>query len=78
MSAERARPLEAPTSDVAERPPSPVGGLAALLTTAQVAELLVISERTVKRLGIPHFKVGRQVRYDRRSVNRWLEARKEQ
>ena len=62
----------------AQESTSPPAALATLMTIAQVAILLAVSERTVKRLGIPHFKVGRQVRYDRRSVNRWLEARKEQ
>lgn len=77
MRGERARHPEAPPSGVTRCPPTP-GTLTALLTTAQVAELLAISERTVRRLGIPHFKVGRQTRYDRRSVSRWLEARREQ
>src|SRR5258708_29592249 len=54
-------------------PHAEIVGAHALLTTRELAEVLAISERTVKRLGIPHFKVGRQVRYDARSVNRWLE-----
>jgi len=77
MSIERARNSSFLPDEGAERRSSR-DALATLLTTAQVAELLVVSERTIKRLGIPHFKIGRQVRYDARSVNRWLEARKEQ
>jgi len=53
------------------------GALAGLLTTGELAELLAVSERTIKGLGIPHFKVVRQVRYDARSVTRWLAARGE-
>ena len=76
MSMERERNIR--TQPGTALAPSERQLLPRLLTLPEVAELLAVSERTVRRLGIPHFKVGRQVRYDRGSVNRWLEARKEQ
>ena len=77
MGGARLRHAAFPADEGAERRLSSRGALAALLTTEEVAELLAVSERTVKRLGIPHFKIGRQVRYDARSVTRWLAAREE-
>jgi excisionase family DNA binding protein len=57
------------------------GAMAGLLTTAQVAELLAVSERTVKRLvaghRLPCVRIGRAVRFDYQAVFRWLEARQE-
>ena len=77
MGSARLRHAGFPADAGAERRLPSRGALPVLLTTAQVAELLAVSVRTVKRLAIPHFKVGRQVRYDARSVTRWLAAREE-
>ena len=49
-----------------------------LLTEAEVAELLRVSERTVRRwraegTGPPAVRVGKAVRYRRRAVDEWLE-----
>lgn len=48
-----------------------------LMNTEDVAELLNVSEVTVRywaRQGvIPAFKLGRHVRYDRQAITRWLE-----
>ncbi|QKK02748.1 MAG: helix-turn-helix domain-containing protein [Pseudomonadota bacterium] len=48
-----------------------------LLSTEQVAEILGVSDRTVirwraERIGPPWCKIGRQVRYRRQSLNRWI------
>jgi excisionase family DNA binding protein len=52
-----------------------------LLTLAQVAEYLAVSERTVKRLAgrrrLRCVRLGRSVRFDLSDVRRWVEARKE-
>ena len=77
MGGARLRHAALPADEGAERRLSSRGALPVLLTTAEVAKLLTVSERTVKRLRIPHFKVGRQVRYDALSVTRWLAAREE-
>jgi len=53
----------------------------ALLTTAQVAELLAVSDRTIKRLAAKRslrcVRIGRSVRFDPSDVRRWVETRKE-
>ena len=52
-----------------------------LLTGAEVADLLSVSERWVRdhtRSGLlPHVKVGRYVRYRRETVLVWLEAQEQ-
>ena len=57
------------------------GAVVALLTTAQVAELLAVSERTVKRLvgrgGLRCVRLGRSLRFDPADVSRFVAARKE-
>jgi len=57
------------------------GAVAALLTTAQVAELLAVSERTVKRLvgrgGLRCVRLGRSLRFDPADVSWFVAARKE-
>ena len=50
-----------------------------LMTTAEVAEYLRISEASVYRLvrmkGIPASKVGRQLRFRRDMIDKWLLAK---
>ncbi len=51
-----------------------------LLTLRDVANLLRVSPKTVRRLmrrGLPCIRVGRSVRFAPRAVSRWLEARQE-
>lgn len=52
-----------------------------LLTITQVAELLSVSGKTVRRMvvarRIPCVRIGRQIRFVPGDVFRWLEARKE-
>ena len=46
-----------------------------ILTKEELAEMLKIGVRTVDRLrreGLPSFKVGNQVRFDRDEVLKWL------
>lgn len=47
-----------------------------LLTLEQVAELLSVSPRTVRRLRIPTVRLGRLVRYRASDVARFVEARR--
>jgi excisionase family DNA binding protein len=50
-----------------------------LLTIEQVAELLAVSERTVRRLlgrGLPCIRVAGRVRFDPADVRRFLAARR--
>lgn len=48
-----------------------------LLTGADVAELLRVSEKTVKRLPIPRVTLGkRTIRYELADVQRYIEGRK--
>lgn len=48
-----------------------------LLTGADVAELLRVSEKTVKRLPIPKVTLGkRTIRYELADVQRYIEGRK--
>ena len=54
--------------------------LEVLLTVNEVAELLAVSDRTVKRLitrGFPCLRVGRSLRFEPQAVARWLSARRE-
>jgi len=52
-----------------------------LLTVQDVAEMLRVSPKTVRRLvarrGLPHIRFGRVLRFERGDVFRWLQARKE-
>ncbi len=55
------------------------GGLARLLTTREVGELLSVSERTVRRLthrGLRSIRLGGVVRFDPADVRRFLAARR--
>ena len=47
-----------------------------LLTIEQVAQLLCVSQRTVRRLRIPTVRIGRLVRYRAPDVARFVEARR--
>lgn len=48
----------------------------ALVTTEELANYLGVSVRTVQRLtaagSLPHYKVGRSVRYRSTDIERWL------
>ena len=48
-----------------------------LLTAAEVCELLRISPRHLRRLGVPCVRFGRLVRYRRGDVFLWVEARRQ-
>ena len=51
-----------------------------LLTLQEVARVLAVSPRTVRRLlsrGLPHVRIGRVLRFDPVDVGSWVEARKE-
>jgi excisionase family DNA binding protein len=56
-------------------------GLAALLTLAEVAALLRINERTIRRMvatrRLPCVRIGRQIRFTPEALSRWLRAREE-
>ena len=53
----------------------------ALLTIRELAGLLRVSQKTVRRWmtaeGLPSIRVGRLVRFEPGDVSRWLSARKE-
>lgn len=54
-------------------------GVPQLMTLAEVARALQVSEKTVRRLlgrGFPHVRFGRVVRFDPADIQRWLEARR--
>ncbi len=80
MGSHRAeRTLTGPTgqaglSDANDRP-------ARLLTLPEVASALRVSPKTIRRLvagrGLPHYRLGRVLRFDPADVSRWLTARKE-
>ena len=51
-----------------------------LLTEAEVAEMLRVSQRTVRRwrnegTGPPALRIGRRIRYRRSAVETWLDRR---
>ena len=51
-----------------------------LLSIPEVAEILGVSPKTVRRLmrrGLPSVRFGRLVRFEQRDLLRWVEARKE-
>jgi excisionase family DNA binding protein len=52
--------------------------LSELLTIEQVARVLAVSPKTVRRLiarGFPHTRFGRVLRFDPADVHRWIVAR---
>ncbi len=49
------------------------------LTTKEAEELLKVSRYTLVRwreMGLPHFKIGESVRYDKDEVIEWMEERR--
>lgn len=78
-----AAPLGPPAVPPAERHASaPIASaLHPLLTLSQVADLLRVSVKTVRRWmlskRLPHVRLGRVVRFQEDELLRWIEARKE-
>ena len=67
------------TCDRCEQAPHPAtASPPALLTAEALAELLAIDPAVVRRLvwqgRLPHFKIGRLVRFDPAEIARWLES----
>lgn len=58
-----------------------VDPLTPLLTLPEVAALLRVSEKTIRRLAatrrLPCLRIGSRLRFDHRDVLRWVSARKE-
>jgi excisionase family DNA binding protein len=52
-----------------------------LLTLTEVATLLKLNERTIRRMistrRLPCVRIGRQLRFDPEALSRWLQAREE-
>ena len=48
-----------------------------VLTTADVAKFLKISDQMVRRLDIPKTQHGRIIRYQKKDVLAWMEANKD-
>lgn len=50
-----------------------------LISAKQVAEILGLSEKTIKakhkRLGLPHYKVGWLIKYRASDIEAWLQKR---
>lgn len=73
------QPDPEPLTDGIERR-EPPRALPALLTLAEVAEFLAVSEHTVRRLvrarKLPCLRIGIQLRFDRTDLLRWTSARK--
>ena len=67
-----------PTGGIAIKDP---GIIDKLLTTAQVAEWLNVSESTIRKWVhygfIPYVKIGRCVRFIREDIEKWLQERTE-
>lgn len=63
---------------LAERRPDPDAGLPHLMNITEVADVLGVNVRHVRRLvfesRIPYVKWGRLVRFDPRELDRWLQA----
>lgn len=60
--------------------PSRDRALPRLLTLPEVAEVLQVSPKTMRRLldrGFPCVRIGRSVRFEPQAVVRWLVARRE-
>jgi len=77
MGTERVGNMNNPSAEGAERRSASLGAMAALLTTAEVAQFLAVSERTVRRLvargRLPCVRVGGQVRFSPAILARWAE-----
>lgn len=48
-----------------------------VLTTAEVAKFLKISDQMVRRLDIPKTRSGKIIRYQKKDVLAWMEANKD-
>lgn len=71
-------PIPEPIDTAVRRTPR-VPQLAALLTIEEVAGVLAVSPKTVRRLiarGFPHVRFGRVLRFDPADVHRWIVARR--
>ena len=59
----------------------PSGEMQPLLTLQEVARITQLSERTLRRMiaarKLGCLRVGRQLRFDRQALSRWLRAREE-
>lgn len=76
---ERAKAIRSSAEAPPVRPAEPHGP-PTLLTLPEVAEVLHVSPKTVRRLmrrGLPSVRFGRLVRFEQRDLLRWVEARKE-
>jgi len=74
---ERSRAIRSSVEAPAVRPEP--RELPRLLTLLEVAEVLQVSPKTVRRLvarGFPHIRFGRVLRFDPADVHRWLVARR--
>ena len=79
MATERAVEPDFRTQEVRHRGQSADAVLRPLLTIGQVASVLGVSLKTMRRLvarGFPHIRFGRVLRFDPVDVQRWLEARR--
>lgn len=47
-----------------------------LLTPAETAQFLKVSERTLRRLPVPRAKIGGQLRYDLADLEAWVQMQK--
>lgn len=75
---ERARAIRSSVEEPVVRP-AESRELPRLLTLPEVAEVLQVSPKTVRRLvarGFPHIRFGRVLRFDPADVHRWLVARR--
>lgn len=75
---ERARAIRSSVEEAVVRPAEP-RELPRLLTLPEVAQVLQVSPKTVRRLvarGFPHIRFGRVLRFDPADVHRWLVARR--
>lgn len=75
---ERAGTIRSSAEEPVVRPVEP-RELPRLLTLPEVAEVLQVSPKTVRRLvarGFPHIRFGRVLRFDPADVHRWLVARR--
>ena len=74
---ERARAIRSSVEEPLVRPEP--RELPRLLTLPEVAQVLQVSPKTVRRLvarGFPHIRFGRVLRFDPADVHRWLVARR--
>ena len=77
LSGHAARPSVIAATPTSGRSPES-SALRPLLTIEQVAAVLCVSPKTVRRLvarGFPHTRFGRVLRFQPADVQRWLEAR---